>query len=337
MTTCPVCRFVNPAKMRFCGQCGQPLAADLRAVGSERRNVTVAFIDLVGSTALSARLDPEDLHGLMSAYWALCTDIVLRFGGEVGEYLGDGVVAYFGYPRVREDAVECALLASLAIVQRVPDLGTAQGQAMQARVGIATGIAVVDEFFQGDRLARKPRITGDTPNIAARLQALALPGGVVIGDITRQIAGALFDYEDLGPQSVRGLPEPVRAWRVMRESGIESRLEARMRLRLTPVVGRLREMEVLEQVWREAERGDGRIALVLGEPGIGKSRLVSSFVEAAADPHCRDRSFLFLARLRGDDLAPGDPQPGARQRVCRERHGRRTAVEAAGLPQGGER
>ncbi|WP_329659652.1 AAA family ATPase [Geminicoccus sp.] len=299
-----MCGFASPEAMRFCGQCGQPLAPDLRTVPSERRNVTVVFIDMVGSTALSAKLDPEDLHGLMSAYWALCTDMVLRFGGEVGEYLGDGVVAYFGYPRVREDAVECALLASLAVVQRVPSLGRDRFPTLQARVGIATGVAVVDEFFQGARLARKPRITGETPNVAARLQALALPGGIVIGNTTREIAGALFDYEDLGPQHVRGLDKPVHAWRVVRESGIESRLEARLRFRLTPVVGRQEEMAALEAQWTEAISGQGRIAVLIGEPGIGKSRLARNFMEAVANPRCRILRFYSSAAYAATSLYP---------------------------------
>src|SRR5215469_5375572 len=197
-----------------------PRAADT----AERRQVTVLFSDLVGSTALSARMDPEDPRELISAYHKCVAETVRRFGGFVGQYLGDGVLVYFGYPEAHEDDAERAVRAGLELIAAVTALKTPA--ALQTRVGIATGLVVVGDLMTGSGEAQERRIVGETPNLAARLQGIAEPNTVVIAEATRSLLGNLFELKDLGPRDLRGVAEPVRAWVALRASNVESRFEA---------------------------------------------------------------------------------------------------------------
>jgi class 3 adenylate cyclase len=267
---------------------GEPLAA--APATAERRQLTVMFCDLVGSTALSARLDPEDLRAVIGAYHRCAAAVIERAGGFVAKYMGDGVLAYFGYPRADEHDAERAVRAGLALVEAVAGLDTTAEMRLQVRVGIATGLVVVGDLI-GQGAAQEQAVVGETPNLAARLQALAAPGTVVIGPSTRRLTGGLFDYEDLGPVEIRGLAAPVVASRVLRESGAESRFEA-LRATATPLVGRDEELAMLQRRWQRAKSGEGCVVLLSGEPGIGKSRLAQTLIERlAGEPHIRLRTF----------------------------------------------
>ena len=258
---------------------------------AERRQLTVMFVDLVGSTAMSARLDPEDLRDVIGAYHRFVAAAVGRHGGFVAKYMGDGVLAYFGYPRANEDDAERAVRAGMAIVEAAGELPApeTEGQ-LRARVGIATGLVVVGDLVDVGE-ARERGVVGETPNLAARLQALAEPDAVVIGPQTRRLLGGLFECRDLGDVAVKGLDERVRAYRVLRPSGIDSRFEALhggAAGALTPLVGREEEIELLLRRWRQARDGEGRAVLLSGEAGIGKSRIARAVQERLADePHTR--------------------------------------------------
>jgi class 3 adenylate cyclase len=255
-----------------------------------RRQLTVMFCDLVGSTALSVELDPEDLRGIIASYHRSCTALVERNGGFVARYMGDGVLAYFGYPQAHEHEAECAVRAGLALVEAVQKLGTAAGVPLQVRVGIATGLVVVGDLI-GAGAAQEQAIVGETPNLAARLQALAEPGAVVIALSTRQLIGGLFEYRDLGTVALKGFAENVPAWQVLGASAIESRFEA-MRTAMTPLVGREEEINLLIRRWEQAKRGDGQVVLISGEPGIGKSRIAHTIMERLSnESHTRLRYF----------------------------------------------
>ena len=244
------------------------------AVSAERRQLTVMFCDLVGSTALSARLDPEDLRSIMSAYHGCCTDLVERNGGFVAKYMGDGVLAYFGYPQAHEHDAEQAVRAGLNLIEAVPKLATNAGSPLQARVGIATGLVVVGDLI-GAGAAQEQAVVGETPNLAARLQALAEPGAVVIASSTQRLVGGLFEYRDLGTVALKGLGENVPAWQVLGVGAAESRFEA-LRVTTTPLVGRDEEIDLLMRRWAQVQHGDGSVVLISGEPGIGKSRIAQT-------------------------------------------------------------
>jgi class 3 adenylate cyclase/predicted ATPase len=257
---------------------------------AERRQLTVMFCDLVGSTVLSARLDPEDLRAVIAAYHRCVAAVIERAGGFVAKYMGDGVLAYFGYPRADEHDAERAVRAGLALVEAVVRLDTAAGAPLQVRVGIATGLVVVGDLI-GEGAAQEQAVVGETPNLAARLQALAAPGTVVIGPSTRRLTGGLFDYADLGAVEIKGFAAPVLPSRVLRESGAESRFEA-LRATATPLVGRDEELAMLQWRWQQAKSGEGCVVLLSGEPGIGKSRLAQTLIERlAGEPHTRLRTF----------------------------------------------
>ena len=258
--------------------------------GAERRQLTVMFCDLVGSTALSARLDPEDLRAVIGAYHRCVAKVIGRGGGFVAKYMGDGVLAYFGYPRADEHDAERAVRAGLALVEAVAGLDTAAGAPLQVRVGIGTGLVVVGDLI-GQGASQEQAVVGETPNLAARLQALAEPGTVVIGPSTRRLTGGLFDYEDLGAVEIKGLATPVIASRVLRESAAEGRFAA-LRTAGTPLVGRDEELALLQRRWQQAKSGEGCVVLVSGEPGIGKSRLAQTLLERlSGEPHTRLRLF----------------------------------------------
>ena len=258
------------------------------AIEAERRQLTIMFCDLVGSTALSARFDPEDLREIIAAYHRAVSDTVGRFAGFVAKYMGDGVLVYFGYPSAHEDDPESAVRAALATIEAVHRLDLPEDLAV--RIGIATGLVVVGELI-GEGAAQERGVVGETPNLAARLQALAEPETLVIAESTRRQIGALFEVEDLGPQPLAGFAEPQRAWRVLGESGEVSRFEA-LRSGAAPMVGRDEELELLLRRWEQAKAGEGRVVLVSGEPGLGKSRLTAAIAERVeAEPHTRLRWF----------------------------------------------
>ena len=265
-------------------------ATDITAKDTaERRQVTVMFSDLVGSTALSARMDPEDLREVISAYQKCVAETVRHFGGFVARYLGDGVLVYFGYPHAHEDDAERAVRAGLELITAVAGLKTCAPQ--QVRVGIATGLVVVGHLIPSGESEERGMV-GETPNLAARLQSIAEPNMVVIAESTRRLLGSFFQLDDLGTRSLKGIGGPVRAWAVLRASSVEGRFEALHATDLTALVGREEESELLLRCWSKAKTGEGQVVLLSGEAGIGKSRLTTAFVELlAGERHIRLRYF----------------------------------------------
>src|SRR3984957_6546016 len=256
---------------------------------AERRQVTVMFSDLVGSTALSARMDPEDLREIISVYQKCVAETVQRFGGFVAKYMGDGVLVYFGYPLAHEDDAERAVRAGLELVGAVSALKSTAP--LQTRVGIATGLVVVGDLI-GSGGSQEQAIVGETPNLSARLQSIAEPNSVVIAESTRRLIGNLFEFEKLEPKDLKGIAGPVRAWAVLRSALVESRFDALHASGLTQLVGREEELELLVRRWSKAKTGDGQVVLLSGEPGIGKSRLTAALMERiASEPHTRLRFF----------------------------------------------
>ena len=244
---------------------------------AERRQVTVMFSDLVGSTALSARMDPEDLREVISAYQKCVAETVQRFGGFVAKYMGDGVLIYFGYPQAHEDDAERAVRAGLELVAAVGGLKT--HAALQTRVGIATGLVVVGDLI-GSGASQEQAIVGETPNLAARLQGVAEPNSVVIAESTRKLVGNLFELEDLGAQDLKGIAGPVQSLGGSCDHrSAESRFEALHASGVTELVGREEELELLLRRWSKAKTGEGQVVLLSGEAGIGKSRLTAALLE----------------------------------------------------------
>jgi class 3 adenylate cyclase/tetratricopeptide (TPR) repeat protein len=297
---CPACDTVNQPSEDFCGGCGKTLAqvaappARRRQVaGPERRQLTVMFCDLVGSTALSHELDPEDLREVIRSYQEGTRHVIARYEGFVARYMGDGMLAYFGYPQAHEDDAARAIHAGLEIAQ-APDLldalPTREGVwRPRVRIGIATGLVVVGDLI-GEGASEEAAAVGETPNLAARLQTLAEPGSVVVAERTRELAGGRFEYADRGTHELKGFDRPVRAWRVLRTSAAESRFDAARTRRMTPFIGRAEEIDLLLGRWRRATEGEGQVVLLVGEAGIGKSRIAETLVERIADePHIRLR------------------------------------------------
>jgi class 3 adenylate cyclase len=254
---------------------------------AERRQVTVMFGDLVGWTALSARMDPEDLREVITVYYKCVAEIVRRFGGFVAQFLGDGVLVYFGYPVAHEDDAERAVRAGLELITAVGRLKT---QALlQTRIGIATGLVVVGDLIVSSE-SRERGIVGETPNLAARLQAIAEPDTLVIAESTRTLLGNLFELQDLGTRYLKGIDGPVRAWTALQGSSVDSRFEALHAGDLTSLVGREEELELLLRRWPKAKTGEGQVVLLSGEAGIGKSRLTATFLQRlTGEPHTRLR------------------------------------------------
>jgi class 3 adenylate cyclase len=240
---------------------------------AERRQLTVMFSDLVGSTALSTKLDPEDMRFVIGAYHKCVAETVAQFDGFVAKYMGDGVLVYFAYPPAHEDDAERAVRAGLGLVEAVPKLAANAGSPLQVRVGIATGLVVVGDLI-GAGAAQEQAVVGETPNLAARLQALADPGAVVIAAATRRLTGGLFDYRDLRTAALKGFAENLPAWQVLGASAIESRFEA-MRTAMTPLVGRDEEIDLLLRRWEQAKGGDGQVVLISGEPAIYRPETAS--------------------------------------------------------------
>jgi len=267
-----------------------PRPAPAPRTEAEKRLLTVMFADLVGSTALSARLDPEDLRDIIGRYHRCCADQIEKSGGFVARYMGDGVLAYFGYPGADEDDAERAICAGLALVAAVAGLDAGPEARLRVRVGIATGLVIVGDLI-GKGASQEHEVVGETPNLASRLQALAKPDTVVIDDGTRRLVGGLFEYLALGTVSITGFSDPVPVWRVIGASAVDSRFEA-LRIARTPLLGRDEEIELLMRRWQQIKRGDGAVVLISGEPGIGKSRLAETALERLSDdPHNRLRRF----------------------------------------------
>src|SRR5262249_13441522 len=290
-----------------------PPAASPPVDAAERRQVTVMFSDLVGSTALSARMDPEDLREIISAYQKCVAETVRRFDGFVAKYLGDGVLVYFGYSQAHEDDAERAVRAGMELIAAVTGLKTRAS--LQTRVGIATGLVVVGDLIgSGDTLERG--IVGETPNLAARLQGFAEPNMVVIAESTRRLLGNLFELQDLGARDLKGIAGPVSAWAALRASSVASRFEALHASGLTDLVGREEECEILLRRWLRAKTGEGRVVLVSGEPGTAGGRAT----HAAA---------LFLLATAHRQRAFSDHRPDAtRRRTGARRHAGGAARQA---------
>ena len=298
--TCAACGALNEPSAKFCGQCGVGLVREGQANvlpreeppslkpslrGAERRHLTVMFSDMAGSSALAARLDPEDLREVIRGFQDACVRAIGRFDGFAAKFMGDGVLAYFGYPRAHEDDAERAVRAGLAVVDEVGRLTLQARVRPEVRVGIATGLVVVGETVgEGEQV-----VIGETPNLAARLQGLAEPNAVVIADGTRQLLGGLFDLQDLGPQFLKGMVNPIPSWRVVGEHAAESRFEAGQTQRATGFFGREREVGLLMDRWGQARSGEGQVVLLSGEAGIGKSRVVEALRQKSDEPHTRIR------------------------------------------------
>ena len=270
---------------------------------AERRQVTVMFCDLVGSTELSRRLDPEDLRDVMRSYQDCCGEVVAAAGGQITKYLGDGILVYFGYPQAHEDDAERAVRAGLGVVDAIARLATSSPSRLQVRIGIATGAVVVGDVI-GAGAAQEQAIVGETPNLAARLQGLAEPGSIVIAAGTHRLVGGLFDCVDLGQCPVKGYAQPIGVWRVIGESDAEGRFAAQHRAGLTPLVGREHSLGLLLERWGRAEQHEGQVVLLSGEPGVGKSRFVEAVRERLADQPCTSLRYFGSPRRQDSALHP---------------------------------
>ena len=290
-------------------------AASLRAPGTagggrqtprsqpQRRHLTVMFVDLVGSTALSARVDPEEMREVISAYQAAVATEIGRFEGYVAKYMGDGVLAYFGWPNAHEDEVERAVRAGLATTAAVARLFAPGGGSLTARVGIATGLVVVGDLI-GEGATQEEAVVGETPNLASRLQALAEPGTVVISAATRRLLGDLFDLKDIGARQLPGFEQPIPAFHVIARRPSAGRFEAMRGVRLTPLVERESEIERLLELWRLATSGAGQVVLIGGEAGIGKSRLLQALSARLDAAPCTRLSYFCSPFHRGTAFHP---------------------------------
>lgn len=305
---CGHCNFENPLPAKFCGECGQaltqqaaaspqvtdrtasdrtvsrtgetglqPAPTERQPVAADRRQVTVMFCDLVGSTPLSEQLDPEEWRDVLGAYHTACTQVINRFGGHIAKYLGDGLLVFFGYPIAHEDDAPRSLHAGVGILQEVQQLGTRLGQPLQVRIGIHTGLVVAGEVGN-DALD----IVGTTPHIAARLQTLAQPGSLVASADTCQLAPGLFTTVSLGPQTLRGVSVPITVYRIVGENETRHPLEGAVQTGLTPLTGREQEAGLLLERWEQVQERHGQVILLSGEAGIGKSRLIQALAERAA-------------------------------------------------------
>src|SRR6266851_4428552 len=316
---CPACGFMNPTEHVFCGKCGSRLSAQPSSPGAtpgerpltlqvqqtaqsepppearrtpaaERRQLTVLFCDLIDSTALAGRLDPEDYREVVRADQDTCAEVIQRFEGHIAQYLGDGLLVYFGYPQAHEDDAQRAVRTGLGMVEAMDTLnrrlGQRQGVRLAVRIGIHTGLVVVGEMGSGGR--QEQLALGETPNIAARLQGLAAPDTVVISAATAHLIHGYFVCQPLGAQALKGLTQPLQVYRVLQESGAQTRLDIVTPRGLTPLVGRDEEVVLMQRRWDQATTGMGQVVLLSGEAGIGKSRLVQVLKEhITSEPHTR--------------------------------------------------
>jgi len=284
---CTNCQTENPDQAKFCGQCGAKLEAVKTQQDmpyAERRQLTVLFSDLVGSTALSDTIDPEDMRAILHDYQAACTSVVGLYDGFIAKYLGDGILAYFGYPTAHEDDARRAVQAGLGIIEAINTISERYQRELQVpidvRVGIHTGLVVVGDMDKKDVLESNA-IVGQTPNLAARIQSVAEPGALVVSDDTYKLVKGYFEHTDLGTHELKGISQAIRVHRIDHASTARSRLEAVGHL--TPFAGRDKEIRTLESLWHRAQEGNGQIVFVSGEAGVGKSRLIHSIKEYAAN------------------------------------------------------
>jgi class 3 adenylate cyclase/predicted ATPase len=299
--TCPECSFANELDVDFCGGCGKALSttpatrSDVplkrETPEAERRQLTVMFCDLVGSTALAERVDPEELREVIRTFQEACTAVIARFEGFVSRYMGDGILVLFGYPQAHENDAERAVRAGLGIVDTIAELNAAADQHTPAqlavRVGIATGLVVAGDLI-GQGAAEEEAVLGETPNLAARLEHCAAPNTVVIAPTTRRLLGELFEYQDLGCPALEGFSKPIQVWQVAGSIEAESRFDATHAAGITPLVGREEEVSLLLKRWAQAKEGESQVVLLSGEVGIGKSRIVQGFRERLeAESHTR--------------------------------------------------
>jgi class 3 adenylate cyclase len=269
---------------------------------AERRPLSVMFCDLIGSTALSSRLDPEDLREVIRTYQSRVVSTIQQFDGFIARYMGDGVLVYFGWPEARETDAERAVRAGLAVAAAVSEAPVA-GEPLEVRIGIATGLVIIGEpIGAGD--ARQQTAIGETPNLAARLQGLAGPNHVVIDAATRRQTGGLFECRDLGTVELKGLPAAVPAWQVLGEGMLESRFEALHGNALMPLIGREEELELLLRRWKQATAGEGRTVLLTGEAGIGKSRLLVELEQRLATKTHASLRYFCSPLHQGSPLYP---------------------------------
>ena len=305
---CGSCGFANDAKSRFCVSCGSSLQSTASATESaepkssaqaaERRHLTVMFCDLVGSTDLSVRIDPEDLSDVIRLYQQTCEQVIQRYGGFVARYMGDGLLTYFGYPTATEYDPERAVRAGLEVITAVHNLQPGHGLTLQTRIGIASGEVVVGEVV-GDGPSREETVVGETPNLAARLQGISEPDTVVISGRTQRLIGGLFEYSDLGYHELKGFDKPIHAYAVTRESVVESRFEATRIGQSGSLIGREQELHVLHDSWQKAWAHNGQLVMISGEAGIGKSCLLENFRASLAPESPR------VIRMYGSPHATG--------------------------------
>jgi class 3 adenylate cyclase/predicted ATPase len=294
LNRCPSCGSQNPAGFKFCGQCGKllnspppsPISPEVAVSKtepvSERRQLTVMFCDLVGSTTLSEMMDPEDLHHILQLYYELCQASISHYGGYIAKYLGDGLLVYFGYPQAQEDDAMQAIRASLDLINKIQqvDINSFSDKPgrLNVRIGLHTGLVVISNLGAGKH-TEKADVVGETPNIAARLQSLAEPGNVLISSSTYQLAKGFFDCESLGPNTLKGISLPMEIYRVVGEIKARSRFEVAQSYGLTSLVGRKREKKLLFQSWERAQRTCGQVLFISGEAGVGKTRLLQMLKE----------------------------------------------------------
>jgi class 3 adenylate cyclase/tetratricopeptide (TPR) repeat protein len=338
-SACPACAFVNDPGEKFCGGCGAALAAASgpargasvpaaepepqrkpeaapESTEATRRQLTVMFCDLVGSTALSERLDPEELADLLAAYQDTCARVISRYGGYIGRYVGDALLVYFGYPTAHEDDAQRAVRTALGIVDAIKALNADLGRPdveLAVRIGIATGLVVVGDIGGGER-REIAAIVGETPNLAARLQGIAEPNTIVIAAATERLVDGLFVCDDLGPQTLKGISHAVDAYRVRGASDARSRFEAKARHGLAALVGRDEEAALLARRWQQAAEGEGQIVVISGEAGLGKSRLTQSLKEREGD-EIRNRILYYCSPYHRD--TPFHPAIEQFERVLR--------------------
>ena len=306
------------------GSVFEPKASPERVpAAAERRQITVMFCDLAGSTALSARLDPEDMREIIRVYQEACSGVVAAYDGLVAKFMGDGILTYFGFPRAHEDDAERAVRAGLEIAALAPRLKTHADEPLAVRIGVATGRVVVGDLI-GQGSAQEQAVVGETPNLAARLQALAEPDGLLIADSTRRLLGGAFELRDLGEQELKGFPAPTRVFVVLREKEDVSRFEAARAQRMTPFVGREPEVALLVERWRDACAGEGKVALLSGDAGIGKSRILAVLRDRVGEErlipvryqcsphHINDAFYPIVAQIRRAAGLAGAPSPEAR-------------------------
>src|SRR5712692_977269 len=307
---CPSCGGENPLQAKFCGEYGTALKAEGKPAPrrsrsrkgaptpkrarrsslppttapsrpaspeAERRQLTVMFCDLVGSTALSAQLDPEEWREVVRMYQETCGAVITPYEGHIAQYLGDGLLVYFGYPAAHEDDAQRAVRAGLEIIEALHELNKQLSHPLPVRIGIHTGSVVVGAM--GSEGRQEQLALGEVPNIAARVQGLAEPNSVVVSAVTQRLVTGLFECQDLGPQALKGITTPLSLYRVVQESEAQSRFEVALSTGLTPLVGRDLEVGLLQERWAQAKEGEGQVVLLSGEPGIGKSRLIQALKE----------------------------------------------------------